>query len=328
LDRSSGSRRRWRLSAVLAVAGAIAMLGVARPAHAASADVPDLRVSMTFQKSSYAVGEEVGINVYIANRGKVAARGVRLTGGDQEGIDWKNLGSGLPQDIEPDHETMLIWSGVINSRAYHLGYAWAGWQFTADNGEANSDDNVGRARTYVPGAKADVLVTVYKTADGSHKDSNPGLPGVKATLMEDNNARNVVGEATTDNAGKALFHSVQAGNYLVRFCMPKGWKVAGDAPDLHPVQVFGGDDGGVGGSLVLAAVPAPESGGSCGNSSPSPSPTVTTPGPAAGGAGGGLPVTGANATLAGGAGIVLIALGGIAYLVGRRRRTRFSVTER
>ncbi len=293
--------------------------------------MPDLRVSMTFQKSSYAVDEEVGINVYIANRGTVAARGVRLTGGDQEGVDWKNLGSGLPLDIEPDHETMVIWSGVVNSRAYHLGYTWAGWQFTADNGEANPDDNMGRARTFVPGAKADVLVTVYKTTDGTYKDGDPGLPGVKAALMEDNNAHNVVGAATTDSAGKALFHSVQAGNYVVRFCLPKGWKVAGDVPDLDPVQVFGGDDGGVGGSLVLAAVPAPESGGSCGDSSPSPSPSASpaaaSPGPAGGGAGGGLPVTGANTKLTAGAGIVLIALGGIGYFVGRRRRTRFSVTD-
>jgi LPXTG-motif cell wall-anchored protein len=112
--------------------------------------------------------------------------------------------------------------------------------------------------------------------------------------------------------------------------MPRGWRLAGDSADLHPVQVFGGDGGGVGGSLVLAAVPAPDEGGSGGsgggNSSPGPSPAAADSGTAAGGAGG-LPVTGTNATLFGEAGIVLVMLGGVAYIVGRRRRTRFSATE-
>ncbi|WP_018218055.1 ALF repeat-containing protein [Salinispora vitiensis] len=65
---------------------------------------------------------------------------------------------------------------------------------------------------------------------------------------------------------------------------------------------------------------------------PTPSATTTdapTPTPSAsqgapGGEGGGLPVTGANTATVAGIGGALLLLGGVGYLIGRRRRTRFA----
>jgi LPXTG-motif cell wall-anchored protein len=52
-------------------------------------------------------------------------------------------------------------------------------------------------------------------------------------------------------------------------------------------------------------------------------PGATTTVAAAGGAGGGLPVTGSNAGVVAGIGGALLVLGGVGYLLGRRRRSRF-----
>ncbi|GAA4565175.1 hypothetical protein GCM10023176_12610 [Micromonospora coerulea] len=54
-----------------------------------------------------------------------------------------------------------------------------------------------------------------------------------------------------------------------------------------------------------------------------PLPSASPAAPGAGGGDGGLPVTGSNTATVAGVGAVLLLLGGVGYLVARRRRTRF-----
>jgi hypothetical protein len=312
-------RRYRQLRAALAVAGGIAMAGVALPAAAAPADLPDLQVSMAFEKATYALGDTATLTITIKNAGKATAAGVNEIGGAQEGVDWgSDLHSTTPFDLAPGATKTLTRHGVIDAGGSKLGYAWATWEFQATNGDANMADNTGTARTAVPGATGAALITVYRTTDGTFKDGDPGLAGVKVTILSVNDLTKVYAEATTDAAGKALFHQVPAGDYQVRFVAPNGWKIP-DGSNPTTTQVLGGADGTQG--VVIGAIPVPNTGGSGGGNtggtgSPSPmtSSTGATPGTA------GLPVTGTNVATLGTAGAALITLGGVAYAIGRRRR--------
>ncbi|WP_345514858.1 LPXTG cell wall anchor domain-containing protein [Phytohabitans houttuyneae] len=85
-----------------------------------------------------------------------------------------------------------------------------------------------------------------------------------------------------------------------------------------------GELGGIGGPLGFIGVKLLTP---TGQPTATPAPTATTtapaPGGAAGGEGGGLPVTGAGTAAAAGLGGVLLLAGGVAFLIARRRRTRF-----
>ncbi|WP_033776795.1 LPXTG cell wall anchor domain-containing protein [Salinispora cortesiana] len=79
-------------------------------------------------------------------------------------------------------------------------------------------------------------------------------------------------------------------------------------------------------STTATAAPTPSTTATASPTTPAtdtPTPTPSTSLSAASGEGGGLPLTGANTATAAGIGGALLLLGGAAYLIGRRRRTRF-----
>jgi LPXTG-motif cell wall-anchored protein len=90
----------------------------------------------------------------------------------------------------------------------------------------------------------------------------------------------------------------------VRANEPMTW-TNGNEPDLKPAN----DQADVVVNAVKSGAGNPPAGGAGGGG--------------AGGAAAGLPVTGSNAVLLAGGGALLVALGGVGYLVARRRRTRF-----
>jgi LPXTG-motif cell wall-anchored protein len=312
--KSTTRLRRYRqLRAAIAMAGGIAMAGIAVPAAAAPADLPDLQVSASFDKATYGAGDPVTITIIIKNAGKATALNVAQSGGYQNGFDLGNdSGSGTPFDLAPGTNKTLTRHGVINALGSSVGFIDLAWGFDGTNGDAKPADNLGQARASVPGAKRDVLISVHRTTDGNFTVGQPGLAAVKVRLVRTDDPTKAYAEATTDTAGNVLFHQVAVGEYHVHFVAPDGWK---DPSGSYEMWVRSGE--GVENGLEVGAVPVPTTGGPSASTSGSPS---ASPTPSSTGTAGGLPVTGTNVAVFVSAGTALVMLGGVAYLVGRRRR--------
>ncbi|GAA2629310.1 hypothetical protein GCM10010399_71390 [Dactylosporangium fulvum] len=302
-----------RALAAAALAGVVVAVLPATAALAADPK-PDIAVTSAADKANYAEGETFTITVTVKNKSSVDAKHVHYTGGDSEGVDgvvYGVLSTGF--DLAAGATKTVQLTGKTNHQAWRYGRGYVAFELTADNGEANDADNVTSVRLLVAGAFDDLGGYVFQgeSYDATWTPQTPGVPGVKVVATSAD-GKTKYAEAVTDAKGLFRLAHLPAGDALLTFTAPTGWKIlAGEnGEDDHTLAQVSADDSDEPRIYVPAkkvAVSSP---------SVSPSPSVSSS------AGPGLPVTGDNTMLLVGAGAVAVAVGVTLVLVARRRRVR------
>ncbi|MEV0136119.1 hypothetical protein AB0H83_47745 [Dactylosporangium sp. NPDC050688] len=215
----------------------------------------------------------------------------------------------LAADPEPDiavtsaTKTVQL-TGKTDHQAWRYGRGFVAFELTADNGEANDADNTTGVRLLVPGAFNDLGGYVFQgeSYDAPWTPQTPGVPGVWGVATSAD-GKTKYAEAVTDAKGLFRLAHLPAGDVLLTFTAPAGWKVLAGKNgeyDHTPAQIIADDS-----DEPSIYVPAKKVAVSSPSVSPSTSPS----------AGPGLPVTGDNTMLLVGAGAVAVAR----VLVARRR---------
>lgn len=202
-------------------------------------------------------------------------------------------------------------TGKTNHQAWQYGRGYVAFELTADNGEANDADNTTGVRLPVSGAFDDLGGYVFQgeSYDAVWTPQTPGVQGVKIVATSAD-GKTKYGEAVTDAKGLFRLAHLPAGDVLLTFTAPAGWKILAGENGEHdntPAQVIAEES-----DEPSISVPAKK----VAVSSPSVSPSASST------AGPGLPVTGDNTMLLVGAGAVAVAVGAALVLVARRRRVR------
>ncbi|MEU5726845.1 SdrD B-like domain-containing protein [Micromonospora sp. NPDC047738] len=311
----------------LAAAALAGVLVAALPATAAlAADAkPDIAVTSAADKANYAEGETFTITVTVKNKSSVDAKHVHYTGGDSEGVDgvvYGELSTGF--DLAAGATKTVQLTGKTNHVAWQYGHGYVAFELTADNGEANDADNTTSVRLLVAGAFDDLGGYVFQgeSYDAEWTPQTPGVPGVKVVATSAD-GKTKYAEAITDTNGLFRLAHLPAGDVLLTFTAPAGWKIlAGEngEDDHTPAQVSADDSDEprifVPAKKVAVSSPSVSPSASASASSSSVSPSAS----ASSSAGPGLPVTGGNTMLLVGAGAVAVAVGIALALVARRRR--------
>jgi LPXTG-motif cell wall-anchored protein len=296
-----------RALAAAALAGVVVAVLPVTAALAADPK-PDIAVTSAADKATYAEGETFTITVTVKNKGSVDATRVHYTGGDSEGVDgvvYGELSTGF--DLAAGVTRTFQLTGKTNHDAWRHGRGYVGFELTADNGEANDADNTAIVRLMVPGAFNDLGGYVFQgeSYDATWTPQTPGVAGVKVVATSADR-KTKYAEAVTDAKGLFRLAHLPAGDILLTFTAPAGWKILADEGenDHALTQIIAGED------EASVSVPARR----VTVSSPSASPSASS------GAGPGLPLTGDNTKLLVGAGVAAVAVGVALALVARRRR--------
>ncbi|MBQ1048179.1 LPXTG cell wall anchor domain-containing protein [Micromonospora sp. C51] len=308
-----------RALAAAALAGVLVAVLPATAALAANPK-PDVAVTSAADKANYAVGETFTITVTVKNKSSVDAKHVHYTGGDSEGVDgvvYGELSTGF--DLAAGATKTVQLTGKTNHVAWQLGRGYVAFELTADNGEANDADNVTGVRLLVAGAFDDLGGYVFQSEsyDAEWTPQTPGVSGVKVVATSADGETKYA-EAVTDAKGLFRLAHLPAGEVLLTFTAPAGWKtLAGEngEDDHTPAQVIADDS-----DEPYIFVPAKKVAVSSPSVSPSASSSSSISPSASSSAGPGLPVTGDNTMLLVGAGTVAVAVGIALALVARRRR--------
>ncbi|MEV6526657.1 SdrD B-like domain-containing protein [Longispora sp. NPDC051575] len=291
-------RTKTVATAAAVTLGALLVAGLAAPAQAA--ELPDVQVTVSFDKRLVAVGDKAVETITVKNAGKADAHNVKVLGDDGAGFKGLTPWSNKPFELKAGETRVIKIDGEIVDEGYG-GIVYHSIGFGADGGDANDEDNIDVARMGITGLKGHVGVRVYHEADGNTDTiEDESVPGVKVEVLDPTDKK-VLHTGVTDTKGVYRVEGLQVGEYLVRFTSPAGWKVT--KPEIERVVGNGG-----GGEQPIAATKVAVT--------PTPSPSAS-PSPAAGG----LPVTGSNAALVAGAGAGVLALGAVLFVVARRRRT-------
>jgi LPXTG-motif cell wall-anchored protein len=296
-----------RAFAAAALAGVVVAVLPVTAALAADPK-PDIAVTSATDKATYAEGESFTITVTVKNKSSVDAKRVHYTGGDSEGVEgvvYGELSTGF--DLAAGATRTFQLTGKTNHLAWRYGRGFVGFDLAADNGEADDADNTAIVRLPVPGAFGDLGGYVFQgeSYDATWTPQTPGVAGVKVVATSADR-KTKYAEAVTDAKGAFRLAHLPAGEVLLTFTAPAGWKILASEGELDhtPAQIIA-EEGEASVSVPARKVAV---------SSPSASPSASS------GAGPGLPVTGDNTKLLVGAGAVAVALGVGLALVARRRR--------
>jgi LPXTG-motif cell wall-anchored protein len=285
-----------------------------------------LHASVAFTKDSYAPGETAHIAVTLSNSGTIPLTGI-VAGCDRSGegpqlhgtgSGWGKLAfgaggvtiaAGATQTFEV---TEQVPEGFIDT-----GYVVISCDFGYQDAELENHPGA-RDIAAVPGGSATFTGVVAKPST-TPPGERVGLPGVKVVLTAPGDCP-VVGQTSTDDAGKFRFSNVRPGpDYKLYFVLPAGFKFDGDNPAEvrivanrpEPNEVFGTQAGDA---------PAPEIPTNPANCTAPPTTTTATPVPQAS-AGSGLAQTGSDMLTLGTVGLLALLLGSAFVFVGYRRRT-------
>jgi LPXTG-motif cell wall-anchored protein len=268
---------------------------------------PDIAVTSAADKANYAEGETFTITVTVKNKGSVDADRVHITGGDSEGVDgvvYGELSTGF--DLAAGATKTVQLTGKTNHQAWRFGHGYVAFELAADNGEANTADNITSVRLLVPGAFSDLGGYVFQgeSFDAGWTPETPGVADVKVVATSVDGTTKYA-EAVTDANGLFRLAHLPAGDVLLTFTAPAGWKImAGENEHDHTMaQVIAEES-----DEPSIYVPAKKVAVSSPSASAPPS------------AGPGLPVTGDNTMLLVGVGAVAVAVGVVLALLARRRR--------
>ncbi|BFU44583.1 prealbumin-like fold domain-containing protein [Krasilnikovia sp. MM14-A1004] len=223
------------LTAALAFTAAPAL---AAPAVAAPADNPDVAVTATFDKDTYAVGDDATITVTVTNVGTVKATKVKTT----SPAAWQGIEvpagkfNPAPFDLAPGEPKTFRIEGKISRYAATWGDVEAyfffgpGGDTTADRDRSN---NAAIAHAPVPGPSKGILIVKSVLAQqGVVRTDGPALPDVEFTVRGHYTGA-VYQSGRTGQDGTARFTDVPAGRYDVTFTAPSGHRFARDEGRAH-----------------------------------------------------------------------------------------------
>lgn len=319
--------------AALAGAGGLLLTLVAGPAIAAPApdappaatDKADLAVTAKFDKASYAAGDPVTATVIVKNNGKVAATEIRSRPDTPNGITWSE-GENFPVfELAAGASTTLKRVGAVNAQGAEFGYINTIFLFQPKGGDAKANDNRVTLNAPVPGATGTFVGRAVQGKDREVDPARPPVAGVTFTLTSERTQQQVK-SGKTDAKGVVTLTGVPADRYRVEYTAPTGWKLT--TTSTAQVTAIRKDKQETVTVSLLPTGTAPvtpnPSGSASASASPSPKASASaSASPAPGQAGGGLPVTGASVGVLAGVGALVVAAGAVAFVVARRRRTRF-----
>jgi LPXTG-motif cell wall-anchored protein len=309
--------------AAMAAGAVLGFVAVGSPAQAAE-ETSDIRVSSSVDKQTVRLGETLTVTVTVTNAGPATAEGVVVRSEHENCIAWTTpaLSESDGYDLPVGGSRTFTRSGQVTRCGVEWGKAEAFYFILAGNEPVNGY-NFTNPRARVLGGHGVAQFAAVDVAGGQ------GVAGVTITVYDEfTDPATKAAEVRTGADGKASLDDLTPGDYHAKVAAPAGWKLDGE--DQIDLRVRLGEPVSALIRLVSTGAAPPPGGGS---GTPPTEPTggpTTTPGvtPPAGGTGGGdggdLPITGANAATAGVAGVALLVLGGLAFLLTRRRRTRFS----
>ncbi|MCG5468902.1 LPXTG cell wall anchor domain-containing protein [Micromonospora sp. LAH09] len=310
----------------LAAAALVGVFVAVLPASAAlaAAPEPDIAVTSAADKANYTEGEIFTVTVTVKNKSSVDAKHVHYTGGDSEGVDgvvYGELRTGF--DLAAGATKTVRITGKTNHLASQSGYGFVAFSLAADNGEANDADNNTSVRLLVAGVFDDLGGYVFQggSSGAEWTPRTPGVPGVKVVATSAD-GKTKYAEAITDAKGLFRFARLPAGDVLLTFTAPTGWKIlAGEnGEDDHTLAQVRADDSDEPSIFVPAkkvAVSSPTVSPSA-SASASAGPALPVSGDNSDGPA--LPITGDKTMLLVGAAAVAVVVGIAMVLVARRRR--------
>jgi LPXTG-motif cell wall-anchored protein len=310
--------------AAMAAGAVLAFVAVGSPAQAAE-ETSDIRVSSSVDKQTVRLGETLTVTVTVRNAGPATAEGVVVRSEHENCIAWTTpaLSESDGYDLPVGGSKSFTRSGQVTPCGVEWGKAEAFYFILAGNEPVNGY-NFTNPRARVLGGRGVAHFAAVDAAGGQ------GVAGVTITMYDEfTDPATKAAEIRTGADGKAFLDDLTPGDYHAKVTAPAGWKVEDE--DQIDLRVRLGEPVSTLIRLVsTGATPPPGGGSGTPPAEPSGAPTATPAGttPPAGGTGGGdggdLPITGANAAAAGAAGVALLILGGLAFVLTRRRRIRFS----
>ncbi|MFK7919557.1 MAG: SdrD B-like domain-containing protein [Ilumatobacter sp.] len=113
---------------------------------------------------------------------------------------------------------------------------------TTDGGVVTGDEDLDQDFGYVSGASISGTIVLDSNGDGDEDDGEPGLPGVRIVLLDDEG--NEIAETVTDENGDYTFPGLDAGDYVVdvdETTLPDGVEITfdddGDDDGTMPVTL-------------------------------------------------------------------------------------------
>jgi hypothetical protein len=186
--------------------------------------LPDLRVTLAFDKARYLGGDQVKVAVTLTNRSDVDAPNVT-------GSSWGDVNFGdplgalaAPGILVRARETRTVeLTGHIGSATDHV--IMVGLGVYPAPGDANGDDNSSTARATLVDGVGGYGGTIFTDNNrNGHRDSGEnGLSGVTVRLSGGLPARELI--QTTDGQGRFSFTGIPTGRYSPRFDAGYPWTV-------------------------------------------------------------------------------------------------------
>ncbi|GAA3044052.1 hypothetical protein [Actinokineospora globicatena] len=204
------------------------------PERVRQVEVPDLRVTLSFAKTSYDIHESAVIRLSVVNAGTGTATRVALSTSGPLSPSWAgNLFPGAalaPGQVVTDTGTVpliqLTDDGPLTLTA----------TVSADEADADEADNTASATTLVTLVRAPLSGVVYGDAD---RDSTfePGEELVGVAVRAAGGTPNRTYETTSGAGGGFTFDELAVGSYWVSARTSTGWRFAGVPARVAP----GGD---------------------------------------------------------------------------------------
>ncbi|MFE2757117.1 hypothetical protein ACFXGA_34490 [Actinosynnema sp. NPDC059335] len=208
---------RFRVPVVAGAPTSSVLAVVDGPVVEPPAFAPDVRVSASFDRSSYDIEDPVTATITLVNAGAVAAY-ARLesewveNGFAYDPAQWGDLGAGLGDYLEPGEERTVTLVG--NARSTRDGVVRMKGRI-AVVGDADPTDNEFDLSAAVTHRTGDVVAVVYGDRDGDGAfDAGEALPNVTITFEGGLPPRSVTGVTGPD--GTYRLEDAPAGVYAVR----------------------------------------------------------------------------------------------------------------
>jgi LPXTG-motif cell wall-anchored protein len=309
--------------AAMAAGAVLAFVAVGSPAHAAE-ETSDIRVSSSVDKQTVRLGETLTVTVTVQNAGPATAEDVVVRSEHENCIAWTTpaLSESDGYDLPAGESRTFTRSGRVTRCGVEWGKAEAFYFILAGNEPVNGY-NFTNPRARVLGGHGVAHFAAVDAAGGQ------GVAGVTITVYDEfTDPATTAAEVRTGADGRVSLDDLTPGDYHAKVTAPAGWKLEGK--DQVDLRVRLGEPVSATIRLIsTGATPPPSSESGTPPAEPSGGPTATPgsttpPAGGTGGDGGDLPITGANAAAAGVVGVALLVLGGLAFVLTRRRRTRFS----
>ncbi|MFI9811859.1 LPXTG cell wall anchor domain-containing protein [Saccharothrix variisporea] len=181
------------------------------------ADVPDLRLSVWFDRAGYFGWEDITVHARVTNAGTAAVQQVAVTStGNLTDHTWRP--SGIP--LDPGQSVEVAAQGRITTTEDHLHLVVTVGGLDGEP-DANPADNTVLASVPVSFPRGSYRGTVYGDRDGDDAlDPGEALAGVPVEVTG-GYPEEVVRAATTDATGRFAFTDLPGGGYSIRFGTPE-----------------------------------------------------------------------------------------------------------